>query len=194
MQNYSFLGKALAIILVIIFVVLYKFLINHLKYKNCIKYRDMYLQWIDGKCDELTTYRTEIINLFKQADIKDINTPIERNIGRGYIQSASVSAFNNFPSLAHKNLVVANLAMFDDAIGIYRKRRKDAYSPLYWIELLLWAPSRIIDYLFRNFSNNKMITQIRKIANVLWWVVWFFYGVYNLGFSGFINELFNNFY
>lgn len=129
------------------------------------------MKWTMSSLDDFEEYRSEIINLFKKANISDAFIPVSQTTGYGRISTQNTSVFLNFPS-RHAKLAPIMLEMFDDAVGIYRERYREAFNPLYWIDIVIFLPKNLITYL-----SLPLETPAFKLCNVLasaiWWIILF---------------------
>lgn len=150
-----------------IILVIYKSLSNLLKYLRVKKLYKEYYAWLaeQDKEDTFTTHRNEILQLFKNAGVKDSYIPMTQPMGYGQIAQFSASVFNN---LTHKNKHIAASVdeKFLEVIGIYRKRCIDSFNIFYWIDLIIWLPKSVINYL--GLSSENIFT---KTTQLLWWLI-----------------------
>lgn len=59
---------------------------------------------------------------------------------------------------------------FEMALGVYSTRIKEALSPFYWIELVVFAPKNIIEYI--GLNTDKTAAKILNVVlSALWWGV-----------------------
>lgn len=60
--------------------------------------------------------------------------------------------------------------MFFEAEGVYRQRIFDSFSPVYWIELIIYAPKKLLTYL--GFDETKILFKACNILlTFIWWSV-----------------------
>lgn len=156
-QNIFFVFLAIAI---------YKILSNAYFYVRIRHLNQLHLKWVTDMNPTFPTYKREVISLFKRAGICNISTPTAQAIGFNKIASFNADIFTNFPST---NLDVFNGAvrMFSEAEGVYRQRIFETISPVYWIELVVFAPRNLLLYL--GFDENKVLF---KACNILLTVIW----------------------
>jgi hypothetical protein len=136
---------------------------NIVCFLKILRLRKIYYDFLNRKNTKITTYKRDVINLFKKAGINDLYMPAAQNAGYGLIATFTSSAFTNFPSLLQDN-VSAILTMFDEAIGVYRGRIFETFNPLYWVNCIIFLPKNIFQYL--GVGSEKIITKIFQIA---WW-------------------------
>ncbi len=160
--------KLLLLLLLLIF---YKFLTNYICYQKCKKFRILFIEWTLNSTNNFEEYRSEIISLFKKANISDEYIPITQPTGYGCTSTQNASVFSNFPS-KHEKIAPIILKMLDDTVGIYRERYKEALNPLYWIDVIIFLPKNLITYIGLSLE-----TPAFKLCNILasaiWWILLF---------------------
>lgn len=112
----------------------------------------------------LLTYKSNIISLFKQANISDSYIPTVTPMGYGQLASFKASVMQNFPS-AREDFALIISRMFNEAIGIYRTRIFETFSPIYWINCLIFLPKKSFGYL--GLSQESIII---KVLQCFWWI------------------------
>lgn len=170
-------------IVLLVFVVIYKMLSNLYFYFRIKHLSKSHSKWIVGKAPNFPTYKSEVINLFKRAGIQNILTPTVMPIGCNKIASFNADVFTNFPS-THIDIVNGAVRMFYEAEGTFRHRFFEALNPIYWIELVLFAPKKLLAYL--SFDENKTLF---KACNVLLTFIWWSVGVLFTFFHADLNNL-----
>jgi hypothetical protein len=151
-----------------IFLFVFKLTSNIYFFMRTNSLQTKYKSWIKNLDPNFYTYKSEIIELLKRASVKDLGIASAEPLGFGYISTHSASVFLNFPNL-HKSHVSAALRMFDEAIGTYRLRIKECFSPLYWIEQILFLPKNVLLYL--NLDPNKTSFKISNLLlSFIWWL------------------------
>ncbi|WP_207706239.1 hypothetical protein [Clostridium sp. HBUAS56017] len=145
---------------------MYKLVINIIAFIKVKYFYKRYTLWLFQDRDmSLVTYRRAIITLFKNADIKDAYIPTTSKIGYGRIASFNASIMNSFPS-AYEDFAVNITRMFHEAIGVYRSRIFETFSPIYWINSLIFLPKRFLTYLGLNAES-----VIVKLLQCIWWFI-----------------------
>lgn len=123
---------------------------------RCARLRVIYTDWLSGKISSILQYEKEILALFCAANVYD--------------QTLSFDKYNA------KRI----METFERAIGSFLYEIKKNFFPNYWIKTILFAPSKIIDYMgIRNFPALKMI---KTILIVIYWAV----GIWDISAS--VNE------
>lgn len=109
--------------------------------------------------------RAQVVRLFKGDGVKDSHVSVANHIGYGRLSIKEASVFDNFPN-AREDFAYPTLAMFREAIGTYRSRMLEAFSPLYWLETLIHLPREVLGYL--GVSAESVFV---KAAQIVWWVM-----------------------
>ncbi len=163
------------IVSIFLFYVLFKIQYNYRRYKLTLKIKDKYLRWLDNEeaVSDMNTYTSIILKLFKDAKINDIHLPTTTMIGYNRSVSHQISIYQNL--LYRTDQIVVNVCdMFDEAIGYYRSAYKEAFNPLYWIEVIVLLPKHIMEYFDMNTEKLNA-----KIINVMftgiWWLICLFF-------------------
>lgn len=132
----------------------------------------MYLDWIDNPSIPITAHQMQILKLFKNAEVPDSIIQVTEIISPTQFQRPTASIFENLTTRRINFYPEVN-QKFDIAIGVYASRMKETFNPLYWIDLILFAPRYLVRYI--GFDTEKAAA---KICNVLltfiWWVAMFF--------------------
>lgn len=111
---------------------------------------------------------SETIDLFKRAKVIDSKIPIVKKNG-ALVQTMSVSLFLNFPSQI-RDLASATVKAFDFAEGFFLKNIRNCFNPVYWIDLIVFAPKHI--FLYLGFDTNKVFIKILILFfNFIFWVI-----------------------
>ncbi|KAA3659973.1 MAG: hypothetical protein DWQ10_07675 [Calditrichaeota bacterium] len=150
---------------IFVIIILLKLLFNISKYIQCKRYLKKYLDWLENQTWRMTEYKSRVIKLLKDAEVKDSYVGFAEPLGLGQIQTGSLSVMSNFPN-AREDIVSLMLTMFHQAIGVYRSRIKDSFNPLYWIEFVLTLPKQVFGYL--GIPAESLIT---KIVQLLYWII-----------------------
>lgn len=159
------------IVILFIFVIAFKASSNYIKFKRCQKLSKMHMDWLADSCDEFSQYKGEVKKLFLGANIPDSCIPTSQAIGYGQIANANASVYLNFPSKV-MGIAAALTDKFDEAIGTYRTRFLESFSPLYWIETILFLPKNLLQYI--GLDSEKIAF---KLCNILLTFIWWCLGV-----------------
>lgn len=150
------------IVAIIIFI---KVAINLSKYLQCKYHLNQYFQWMKNHSWDLVESKSKVISLIKGAGVSDKMVPFLEPAGYGKLISGQISVLSNFPSL-RRDIAELTIGMFHDAIGVYRRRIFETFNPLYWIELIINLPKKILVYLGVNAESVSI-----KVLQVLWWLL-----------------------
>lgn len=111
---------------------------------------------------------SETLELFKRAKVTDSNIPLVKKNGV-LVQTMNVSLFLNFPSQV-RDLASATVKAFDFAEGFYLKNIKSCFNPIYWIDLIVFAPKHI--FLYLGFDTNKVFIKFLILFfNFIFWLI-----------------------
>ncbi|KEI75922.1 hypothetical protein [Clostridium botulinum] len=153
------------ILIAFIFLFLYK-LVSNISYFFRIKHLyEGYSSYIKGENSNFTTNKKEIINLFKKAGIKDSYIPASAPLGFNQIATYKASIFTNILTLTNETIFAVS-GMFNEAIGIFRYKIFETFNPLYWIDLIIFLPKNMFEYL--GVGSEKVLV---KIFQIIWWIV-----------------------
>lgn len=145
---------------------LYKLIVNITSYFKMKYFFKCYQSWLFVNRDsKLLSYKSSVIKLFERAGIKDCYLPYVRNMGYGQLASYSASVMQAFPS-PFEDFASVTYSLFQDAIGIYRSRIFETFSPIYWINLIIFLPKNLFNYL-----GVKSESIIIKILQCIWWFI-----------------------
>lgn len=145
-------------------VVIVKILVNASKLFEASRLRRIYEKSFtkDGKC--FTEYVPRAKRLFVDAELSDSSIQVTESIGHGKIAAFSASIVENLDS-RRADMVSAVARKFDELVGVYRMRLLDSFSPMYWIESIVFLPSRIAKYL-----GKKPDGLAAKLFQILYWI------------------------
>lgn len=163
-----------------------KFLLNLSRYLQCKWYLSKYQNYITNPEWGFVGDSPQIINLFKNAGIKDVVVTNVEFIGFGHFQSSHPSVFENL-TVTRNDVVGAALNMFHKSIGVYRSRMLETINPLYWLEFIIFLPKHLLNYI--GISPESIFI---KIIQIIYWLLVFLFGVYREDFEGAIREWITN--
>lgn len=77
-----------------------------------------------------------------------------------------------FENIAANNIEIASLMRghLKQAIGVYKRRIREAYNPIYWIELLVYLPQNIVSYIL---GKDAIPNWLIRLMNAIWWICGF---------------------
>jgi hypothetical protein len=148
-----------------------RYILNLYRYHRTNLLYTRYLEYM--RSDDLTfaQYVMEIKSLFKEAQIKDSSVIHQEFLGFGKFANMQVSVFDNMHSNRQDIFNLVSLA-FNQAIGVFRHRARETFSPIFWLEFLVKLPQ----YALANFG---VLPQsiVAKIAIAIYWALAIFFGV-----------------
>lgn len=84
--------------------------------------------------------------MLKRANIKDSFVADAEPIGYGHIVTRNISVMLNIQSKRQDIASLVNHQLIR-AKGVYSLRIKECFSPIYWIECIVFMPRHLLDYL-----------------------------------------------
>jgi len=117
----------------------------------------------------------EIIELFKKAGQKSPVKGAIEPVGLGHARSFQVDYFENM-AVADRDIYSGISVIFKKTIGIYKKNIYDAFNPIYWLELVIYFPQNIIEYV-SDGNDKKVVHWSVRLLNILYWLVAFISGI-----------------
>ena len=124
--------------------------------------------------------KDEILKLFKDAGVEDSLIPITQPMGYGKLAQFNASAFKVYPSPLNI-FVGVELKMFEYASGVYKNRIKRCFSPFYWIDMVIFLPRTIFQYL-----GLKTDSIFIRLSNLIYWLFGIFFGLFQSELKTFI--------
>lgn len=129
-----------------ILVFVYKITTNLSALLRLYFYQKKYNAFASGQIASFNEYAPAVRKLFKSAGIKDSSVPFVQPAGYGFLSKGSASFFGN---LATSNTHCVALMYKDlaEAKGIFKGRILESFSPMYWINCVVYLPRNILGYL-----------------------------------------------
>lgn len=173
--------------LLFLLIPVYKYLINSYRLKR-IEELYKYFQNIKTKSYNKKVFETksETLELFKIAKINDVFIHVSENVGNE-IRNSIISVLNNYPN-QDKDLYICQNNIFLETIGVFKKRKMEAYSLIYWLETFIFLPQNLLNYF--NFSSSSVLS---KVFNCIYWVLSFLLGLFHKEIKDFILKIIQNF-
>ncbi len=164
--------KELILIGIFTFCIAYKFFSNCYRQRKTVALKKKYEDWIKDQdsVNDIVTYKYEIIELFKVAKVKNIIFPVSIPVGNGTAANSKVNLFENLFQ-RRADIAASVLDAFDSAIGYYRTSKRKAISLLYWIEVIIFLPKKIIEYTGVDLEKTSS-----KVTNLILTAIWWFIG------------------
>lgn len=142
----------------------YKFALNLSALLRINYYKKRYDAYRKEEAGSFDQYTKPIIQLFQSAEINDIKISSVIQHDENRFSTAQGSLFFN---IGHRSpeVIGGMLHCFAIAKGTYRNRLIECFSPLYWINLIVFLPSKLFSYL--GLNKNAIPT---KVAQLFYWL------------------------
>jgi len=148
-----------------------RFTINYFKFKRVENLHKKYKDYLFSKKIEFAQFKEEIKDLFKEANLKDSTVSHQESIGFGKFTNANVSVIDNIMSNRQDIVGLINLK-FHEAIGVFKKRYKESYNPIFWIDFIIKLPQYLMQ--FFGVLPEKIAV---KILLIIYWLLVVFFGL-----------------
>lgn len=130
------------------------------------RYEKVYIHFIqDGKPAKLRYLKTQIKRAIKVANVTTYEIPAVEPMGWGQLASYKISPFDNITN-RRQDVVEVIMEVFLDAIGTLRAKSLESFNPVYWVELVVFLPSKFLGYLGADPRNGAV-----RLLQVVWWLV-----------------------
>lgn len=154
--------KYMVICFIIVFV--YRLLTNVSALIRLNYYDRKYTTYLSHPENNFAVYTDPIVRLFKAAGITDRSIPFVQPMGYGQGLAGHATLFMNIAN--RSNDAMANmLECFAEAKGTFRHRIIENFSPLFWINCVLFLPKTVLEYL--GVKGESLIT---KVFQLLYWM------------------------
>lgn len=152
--------------LLILFLCIFSYkLVHNLSCLIRVRYYDKKYSWYLSDSSVRFSENTDaIVYLFKSAGIADRLIPFTQPSGYGYLAQGNASLFQNIGNL-REDTVIMMFECFSQAKGTFRHRIVEAFSPIYWIDCVIYLPRKIFEYL-----GLKEDSIVSKIFQLLYWI------------------------
>lgn len=147
-----------------------------------------YLNYWTEKSNNAQQYTSEIKMVFKKANIEDKRIGYAEPIGFGQIRTGAANIMDNLFT-NNNNFFAGNCQLFNDAIGTFRRRIFENFSPVFWIESLIFLPKNVFQYL-----GVKADSIFIKIFQILYWLIGVLYTIYSNQINSLIQDFLSNFF
>ena len=154
-----------------ILIMLIRFVINFFKYRRVKELYNKYFEYLKERNIEFAQYKQEIKTLFKEANLKDSSVSHQEVISRQHFINSNASVFDNITSTRSDVTQIIKLK-FNEAIGVYKKRYKESYNPLFWIEFITKMPQYLME--FFGVLPEKIIV---KVFLLIYWIIGILFGL-----------------
>ena len=160
------------ILITFLVIIITRFVLNISKYKRTKNLYAKYNDYLRENGWEFAQYKQEILQLFKDAGLKDSGVIHQEFMGFGQFANMTLSAFDNLMS-NRADIAPKIIIAFQEALGVYKRRAMESFSPIFWIEFVVKLPQ----YLFEFFGVVPEKIGV-KIAVVLYWIVCIVFGLH----------------
>lgn len=162
------------IILIFIVVFTYKLITCISDLIKITNYKDLYLRYIKGYNEKFLQYSKISVDLMKKLGVKE-------SLTNGGISPV-------LGNITMKNgLIITHVKnKFESAVGIAKHNLKQCFSPLYWINSLLFLPKNVLLYL--NVSAESIFI---KIAQLIYWVLGVLITIFSSDIANWIKSFFH---
>lgn len=150
--------------LAFIAVLAYRILFCLSGYIRAAYYERKYKKYISGKGEEFAIYTAPIRKLLKQAGIPDSTVTAVDSLGHGQFQAVQVSVVENL-TVKRGDVIADALNMLSKIKGTFLMNLRECFSPLYWVQLVLFFPIKLCEYL--GISGDKLVP---KLIQILYWI------------------------
>lgn len=143
----------------------YKLLANVSNFLRTRHYKELYLQSLTKNSSvDILEYKSAILQLFRTAGVEDSLISYANPTGYGMLATGTASAFQNIAS-NRQDVVVAIYRGFSEAHGTFKRRIFETFSPLYWVNCVVFLPKSLFCYL-----GIKSDSIFIKIFQLLYWL------------------------
>ena len=151
-------NPALLLILVFLFIMLVRSVYYQMKLRSIEAYWTKYQSYLNAisrdendwdSFDKFAECQTEIIKQFEQAGLTTKPLPVygEFPLGNNLrVQTGTAKSWEHL-TVTDERFVATNRKTFHEAIGYFRARRNETFSIIYWTELLVFHPRKILSYI-----------------------------------------------
>lgn len=153
------------IIIAFLLIFSYKLISNIMYLIRIMYYYSLYSDFLKNKSTKIFQHKNHVIDLFKQANISNASYPVSQNSGCNIVSSGYTSIFSSFPTKDFRILKPTE-ATFQNAIGIFKGRIFECFSPKYWIDCIIFLPRNILIYL--NISAESIFI---RICQIIYWLI-----------------------
>lgn len=179
------------LVMILLVSVIYKALINTNYWYRTNRYKNLYLKYLDeasnqqdkstkDKVNEEIRWKfvevtTSIIELFEKAGLKSFQLTITQPTGHNFVSHQQIDFFENLASvvkIGDIDIPRAVIKYFFTAIGVYKKRLKEAFSIIYWAQVIIFLPRMVVAYLGLSTLHSEKLKFIERVLNIIYWAIW----------------------
>ena len=153
------------LIVVAVCVPLLKLILNLVRYLQLRRYLSKYKKWHASRDEKFLESKAQVVKLVRDAGVDDQHLNVSEHVGGGNLRVFKASVLDNFPHF-ESDMSSAAQRLMREAIGAYRARMIEAFSPIYWVESVLYLPRTVLRYLDLPAEGTGA-----KIAQLVWWII-----------------------
>ena len=128
-------------------------------------YDKAYMRYLSHPEQDFTECTAAVTKLFKSAGLTDRMIPFVQPMGLGQIVQGHTMLFCNMGN--RREDVVGNMiSCFSSARGVFKNRILENFSPIYWINCILFLPRTALVYL--GISAESVFS---KLFQLLYWIL-----------------------
>lgn len=157
------------ILCICVCILAYKVVTNFIAGMHISHCKSVYMETLHGISNNFPQYAASTIKLFKRAGIHDTTILISQPLNEFTIVNSPVSVFDNI-TIFDRDITARVLDNFENAIGVYKSRIIESFNPIYWIDLIVFSPKKLLEYL--DLDLDKHSTKICTILlQIIWWLI-----------------------
>lgn len=127
-------------------------------------YKEKYTQYLANAERGFAENTSAVTKLFKDAGLADRMIPFVQPMGYSQILQGQTSLFSNMEN--RREDVIGNmLSCFASARGTYKDRIIENFSPIFWINCVLFLPRTVLTYLGVSADNF-----FAKLCQLIYWL------------------------
>ena len=148
-------NPALPLFLAVLLFLLVRTIYYQTKLRSIEGYRSKYEKYLDAiskdgsdweSFDRFAECQTEIIKLFEQAGLSSGLVPVYEKFPLGnnlHVKTGTVQPLEHLTA-TDDQIVASNRKTFHEAIGYFRARRDETVSIVFWVDMLIFHPRKIV--------------------------------------------------
>ena len=177
------------LIYIFIFSFFYKLFNNLYDLHRMTLLENHFKDWLKNpKNTKIFAEQQEVLNLLKKAKVKDKKVPISQHTGYNKFVVINASIQTNF--LNRSDIFTVEITiMFWEAIGVFRNEIKNCINPLYWLNIILFAPKHLLIYLGGN-PENHIFRILNIFLTIIFWTISFIFSIFQEEIKTFILSYF----
>lgn len=144
---------------------LYRLSLNGIGLVKVKHYKKKYEEFLANPQSNFFVYEAAVTRLFKQAKLEDYVFPWDEWAAAGVVRKSKARLFKNMGAV-NNYTVAAMRQYFLKAEGVFRSNIIECFSPFYWIQTLIFLPSRLCEYL--GMSADQVSS---RILQLLYWIL-----------------------